>query len=160
MESDAVGRLVLWIAFWLVVFFIYIIIIKIFDNGLNPYVLLGILVFVSTLALMDAMTYMTWKKTYKIAKDMESKGELDKIKEELPPADKTALIFSEPINVLDRREIRRSLIITFTIIYIILLFQGGSSLEQFTWIYFAMISFYFGSRALDRFAEVKGSKDR
>ncbi len=159
MGSDAIGRLVLWIAFWLAVFFVYVVIIKIFDDGLNPYVLLGILVFVSTLALMDAMTYMTWKRTYKTAKDM--KGELDKIKEELPPADKTALLFPEPINVLDRREIRRSLIITFTIIYIILLFQGERSLlEHFTWIYFAMISFYFGSRALDRFAEVKGSKDR
>lgn len=80
--------------------------------------------------------------------------------EALPLADRIALIFPEPIEVLDRHEIRRALVISLTIVYFILLFQESSMMQYFTLVYLSVIAFYFGSRALEKYAEVRKATER
>jgi len=80
---------------------------------------------------------------------------LDKRWESLPIAEQIALLFPEPVGVLDRHEIRRALVISLTIVYILLLFKGVPMAEHFTWVYLTIIAFYFGSRSLEKFAEIR-----
>jgi hypothetical protein len=82
------------------------------------------------------------------------KGELDKL-EKLPLADRIALIFPESVEILDRHEIRRALVISLTIVYMILLFKESQTVEYFTWVYLSVIAFYFGSRGLEKYAEIR-----
>ena len=150
MMESWLGRIITWSVFWFIVLTI-VWIGRFIVGSEDYYIFVGIMVFVSSLALMDAMTYIAWKKLH------SKKQNVDKIIDDLPIADKIAIIFPVPVHVLDRREIRRSLIITFTIIYIILLFQNNSNqlIEHFTWVYLVMVSFYFGSRALEKYVEAK-----
>ena len=87
----------------------------------------------------------------------------------LPLADRIAIIHPEPVGVFDHHEIRRSLTISLTIVYFALLslsvfkledllIKDNPMIELFTWIYLTVIAFYFGSRGLEKYAEVKISK--
>lgn len=87
------------------------------------------------------------------------KEELDEL-QELPLADRMALIFPETVEVLDRHEIRRALVISLTVVYMILLFQGKPVVEHFTWVYLTIIGFYFGSRSLEKYAEIRKETEK
>lgn len=114
--------------------------------------------FLLSLVCMDHMTYNARTKLNKEAG--ARRGEIEKLMNKLPLADKIALIFPEPIEVLDRHEIRRALVISLTIVYFILLFKGSSMMEYFTWVYLSVIAFYFGSRVLEKYAEVRKATER
>ena len=131
---------------------------------------LGIGSFILALVCMDYMTYIAQDRVEQRAEKIEgkikgldkSKGQvddvitgLDKRWESLPVAEQIALLFPEPVGVLDRHEIRRALVISLTIVYIILLFKGAPMAEHFTWVYLTIIAFYFGSRSLEKFAEIR-----
>ncbi|MCK4429469.1 MAG: hypothetical protein KAU95_03775 [Candidatus Aenigmarchaeota archaeon] len=57
-------------------------------------------------------------------------------------------------DLLDRHAMRRALMITFTVVYFILLFKESEMMGQFNLLYLSMIAFYFGSRGLEKYAEV------
>ena len=131
---------------------------------------LGISSFILALVCMDYMTYKAQDRVEQRAEKIEgkikgldkNKGQvgdeitgLDKRWKSLPVAEQIALLFPEPVGVLDRHEIRRALVISLTIVYIILLFKGAPMAEHFTWVYLTIIAFYFGSRSLEKFAEVR-----
>lgn len=121
---------------------------------------IGISSFLLSLVCMD---YMTYKARTKLNKEAGARrGEIEKLKNKLPLADRIALIFPEPIEVLDRHEIRRALVISLTIVYFILLFhpQGSPMMKYFTWVYLSVIAFYFGSRVLEKYAEVRKATER
>ena len=131
---------------------------------------LGISSFILALVCMDYMTYKAQERVDQRAKRIErvirgldkKKGQddteitgIDKQWEGLPVADRLALLFPEPVGVLDRHEIRRALVISLTIVYILLLFKGDPMAEHFTWVYLTVIAFYFGSRSVEKFAETR-----
>ena len=131
---------------------------------------LGISSFILALVCMDYMTYKAQERMEQRAKKIEEtikglnkkKGQddteitgFDKRWETLPVADRIALLFPEPVGVLDRHEIRRALVISLTIVYILLLFKGAPMAEHFTWVYLTIIAFYFGSRSLEKFADIR-----
>lgn len=71
-----------------------------------------------------------------IDKELE---EIQELRKQLSPADRITLFFLKPIDVLKHGEIRRSLLITLTIVYIILLFHnkdyGEAAVNSITWVY-------------------------
>ncbi len=77
--------------------------------------------------------------------------------EKLPLADRIAMFFPERTGMLDRHEIRRALMITFTIVYLILLFTESPMMEYINWVYLSMVSFYFGSRGIEKYAEARNA---
>ena len=83
----------------------------------------------------------------------EKEEKLKEIKEEL------LSYKSEPVGVLDKHEIRRSLTISITITYFLLLSLSifgigeldpdSSMIDLFSKVFLVMIAFYFGSRAVE-----------
>jgi|GEM_PF-4578864 len=144
------------------------------ENWLG-FALLGIFSFILSLICMDYMTYNINLKKKKKWQDLEAaqqKGdtkEKEKIKEHfgliksLPIPDRIAFFFPEPLEVLDRHEIRRALTISLTVVFFTLLFysifhkdsfiKDNPVVELFMWVYLVVIAFYFGSRALEKYGE-------
>ncbi len=134
---------------------------------------LGVSSFLLSLVCMDYMTYNARKRLTeqakkrkeeikKLRKDAsQNKEEITRLEKELkelenlPLADRIALIFPEPVEVLDRHEIRRALVISLTIVYMLLLFKESPMMEYFIWVYLSVIAFYFGSRVLEKYAEIR-----
>jgi len=148
--------------------------------------LFGIGSFICLLIWMDRMTYDArndMKKRYEHLlreKNKEKMGEYEKKEmyqlfknyiETLPLADRIAIIQPEPVGVFDHHEIRRSLTISLTIVYFTLLpisvfepdslfIAGNPMVELFMWVYLTVIIFYFGSRGLEKYAEVRMGKEK
>ena len=57
-------------------------------------------------------------------------------------------------DLLDRHAMRRALMISFTVIYMILLFKESDAMGHFNLVYISMITFYFGSRGIEKYAEI------
>jgi hypothetical protein len=177
MEEKSTIRVILYIIFGGLVIAEFILINK--SESWVHLAGLGISSFILALVCMDHMTYKAHKtlkeavderkkKIEELAKNKEAdKEELKKEEEELeklPLADRIASIFPEPVGVLDRHEIRRALVISLTIVYMILLFKeasigAGSIAEHFTWIYLSIIAFYFGSRGMEKYFELRKKPD-
>ena len=136
---------------------------------------LGISSFVLALVCMDLMTNKAQQRLRAGVKEIKNEiksleqnvkknsKEIARLKEELeklPLADRIASIFPEPVGVLDRHEIRRALVISLTIVYILLLFKGEPIAEHFTWVYLSIIAFYFGSRGVEKYAEIRSKSDK
>ena len=132
--------------------------------------LLSISSFIFSLICMDAMTYYA-RTEIKTAYDKLPKDKQKEFLDTLPLADRVATIQPEPVGVFDHHEIRRSLTISLTIVYFALLslsvfkldlltIKENPMVELFSWIYLAVIAFYFGSRGLEKYAEVKISKKK
>ena len=143
------------------------IILLVYALLLAGFFLLSISSFIFSLICMDAMTYYA-RTEIKTAYDKLPKDKQKEFLDTLPLADRVATIQPEPVGVFDHHEIRRSLTISLTIVYFALLslsvfksdllIKGNPMVELFTWIYLAVIAFYFGSRGLEKYAEVKTSK--
>ncbi len=120
-----------------------------------PPALMGISTFFLALVWMNYMGHLVKARK-------KSKFSIDEnFLKELPLSDRIALYNAEPVEVLDRHEIRRSLVIALTVVYIALLFKGDTdSLKYFTWVYLAIIAFYFGSRILEKYGGIaKAAKE-
>ena len=65
-----------------------------------------------------------------------------------------SIVSKKNILSLDKGQIRRSIAIVFTLVYLILIFKDpngdGALYENFTMIYGVIIAFYFGSRILEK----------
>ena len=159
----------------------WIIILSIITSSLGLLIYLGetgiyfagfaISIFFLSLIVMNYLSYNSrmifeeGKEKVKVLRE-DSKNNKDDIEqlemklkelEKLPIADRIAMFFPESIGVLDRHEIRRALMITFTIAYLILLFTESPMMEYINWVYLSMVSFYFGSRSIERYAEVRNA---
>ncbi|MCK4729711.1 MAG: hypothetical protein KAT28_00180 [Candidatus Aenigmarchaeota archaeon] len=134
----------------------------------------AISIFFLSLVIMNYMSYISkmvledGKKKVKNLKEnaKDNKDDIEQLEmklkelEKLPVADRVAMFFPERIGVLDRHEIRRALMITFTIVYLILLFTESLMMEYINWVYLSMISFYFGSRSLEKYAEARNANKK
>jgi len=144
------------------------IILLVYALLLAGFFLLSISSFIFSLICMDAMTYYA-RTEIKTAYDKLPQDKQKKFFDTLPLADRIATIHPEPVGVFDHHEIRRSLTISLTIVYLALLslsvfkldlltIKENPMVELFSWIYLVVIAFYFGSRGLEKYAEVKISK--
>ena len=89
----------------------------------------------------------------------KDKEQLTKYENELKEIKEALLPYLEPIGVLDKHEIRRSLTISITITYFLLLSMSifgigklkpnSPMIDLFTTVFLVMIAFYFGSRAVE-----------
>jgi len=140
------------------------IILLVYALLLAGFFLLSISSFIFSLICMDAMTYYA-RTEIKTAYD-KLQDKQKKFFDTLPLADRIATIHPEPVGVFDHYEIRRSLTISLTIVYLTLLslsvfkldlltIKENPMVELFSWIYLAVIAFYFGSRGLEKYAEAK-----
>ncbi len=112
---------------------------------------IGISSFLVSLIWMD---YLNHKNKEKLRKKIINNKELiHQLLKELPLSDKIAILFEDSSGSLNRKEIRRALLISFSIIFILLLFfdESQSRLRDFIIVYSFAITFYFGSRGLETY---------
>ena len=115
-------------------------------------------VFLLSLCIMDWMTKKTneKKRGELISKLKDLKKELSseqaKIKLEL----EIVRLASEPVEVLDKREIRRALTISITLAYLTMFsfailnkLENTEIISEFSKVFLVVIAFYFGSRAIE-----------
>ena len=115
-------------------------------------------VFLLSLCIMDWMTKKTNEKKrgelMSKLKDLkkELSSEQAKIKLEL----EIVRLASEPVEVLDKREIRRALTISITLAYLTMFsfailnkLENTEIISEFSKVFLVVIAFYFGSRAIE-----------
>lgn len=100
------------------------------------------------------------KELGEISKSIKKEqDELHRLRRDLTHEERIALFSLAPVDVLNRGEIRRSLLVTLTIVYFIVIFYGnvlgGEVVTSITWIYFSVIAFYIGSRSVEKIVEAK-----
>ncbi len=169
---------------------------KFYSTTSKAFILSWILIgtFILSLIFMDYMTYKSKNERNKLIghlkerkdtliedieklrkKDLtdDEKKQLAEKEEELKEIKEELLSYKlEPVGVLDKHEIRRSLTISITITYFVLLslsiFGIGElkpdslMIDLFTKVFLVMIAFYFGSRAVEEgiklYAAIKEGK--